>query len=121
MRLSRTTRNAIRIRVVFINEIPHERHPVALGSAVGHCHRSPAGERFGCQKQVLRPVGAVLIVFAGNPARRSRQGNLYLLGQLCGMFVETDDRLIRIVRFMIEREDVFYVKYGYFTVCSSVV
>lgn len=71
--------DAVRIRVVLIDEVLNEVYPVLSGSAVFDPHRSPAGERFRCQKQILGAVALVLVVFTGNRARLGRARLLNLL------------------------------------------
>src|SRR5699024_3432850 len=94
--------DALRIRVVLINEVLHEVNPVFSGSAIFDPDRSPAGERFGGQKQVLGAVTLVLVVFAGNRARLSRARLLDLLEWLFGMLVETNERPVWVVWFAVE-------------------
>src|SRR5699024_9307394 len=86
-----------------------EMHPIFGGSSVFDPHRSPAGERLGCQKQILGPVALVLIILTSNRARLGRARLLDLLGQLNRMLVKTDDRLFWIIWFAVERKDIFHV------------
>jgi len=56
--------------VVLVDEMLNELDPAFGGASVFDPHRSPAGERFGRQKQILGSVALVVVIFAGNRARK---------------------------------------------------
>lgn len=101
--------DAVSIRVVLINEVFHEQYPVFSRPLIFDGDSSPTDQWFGCEEQILCFLWFVVIVFARDRARFGRARLAEVFDQLCGMFVETDDRVVRIIRFAVQCENVFHV------------
>lgn len=82
--------DAIGIRVVLINEILHERHPILRCPPIFDRNSSPPLEWFRREKEVFRALSFVMIVHTRDRARLCRARVADVCDQLDRMFVEAD-------------------------------
>jgi hypothetical protein len=80
-------------------------HPFnKLTFPVLHCdlNVSPPGERFGHHMELLHTVALVVIVFSRDRSRSRRERIVHVSPKRLACFIETDDRVIWLVGFVIE-------------------
>jgi hypothetical protein len=101
--------DAIRIRVVDVCNFDHPIDPLAGSPFLGDLDVDPPSQRFGSEMKVLLAVAFVVGIDTGDRSRFRRERVAFVAAKRLAGLVETDDRAVLVVWFVVEIKHVLHV------------
>src|SRR5215210_5644969 len=100
--------DSLGIGIVDVDQLLYEMRPVQLRPPLGDADVTPAGQGFGDDEEVGRPLALVLVVVTGRPSRADGEWLPHLSHQLLALLVQAHLRETLVVGAGVDLEDIFH-------------